>query len=531
MRTPGRVLSLRSSLPAKLALVAVIFVVAVGAVRILSLDRLAHVDAVSEEIRNRWPDSIRLLGNLNDQISDVRTAEAEVLLSRDAAARDVRSEELRQSLDLVTQGIDRYRSVPHDADELLAFDTFHKRWAEHVQDAQTIVSLVQSGQAGEAISRFDSAGRSSFEAADEELVHVTDLTGTKAEAARNTAVQAIARAQRWVSDLILATLVLFVALALYLWRSVSRPLLNLADLMRRLASHDTNFSIPLESRRDEIGKMARSLAVFRRNTIELLESRKSLSRQAEVLMSSLEKERALAAEQRNFISTTSHEFRTPLSSIDGHAQRLIATKSSASPADIAARATKIRSAVFRMTSLVASLTNAMELTHGPLHPRPRQFNLAVMLRDLARYYREIGIAGALEEHICDLPAEITGDPELLYHAFSNLISNAAKYSPENGTVILKARAKDGWIEVTVEDRGLGIPSDEIDRVRERFYRGSNVGSVPGTGIGLHVVDKIVREHGGRLEIDSEVEKGTRVTVILPIGCQPVELQALTNSLP
>jgi signal transduction histidine kinase len=95
-----------------------------------------------------------------------------------------------------------------------------------------------------------------------------------------------------------------------------------------------------------------------------------------------------------------------------------------------------------------------------------------------------------------------------------LISNAFKYSLEGGIVTLTARANGGSVEVTVEDRGLGIPPDEIDRVRERFYRGSNVGSLPGTGVGLYLVDQIIRQHGGSLRIDSEVGRGTRMTMSL-----------------
>jgi two-component system, OmpR family, sensor kinase len=139
-----------------------------------------------------------------------------------------------------------------------------------------------------------------------------------------------------------------------------------------------------------------------------------------------------------------------------------------------------------------------------------------MLGDLARYYRDIGFADSLNEQIAGLPKEVSGDPELLYYAFSNLVSNAFKYSPEGGIVTLAARTKDGFVEVVVEDRGLGIPAEEIDRVRERYYRASNVGSISGTGVGLHLVDRIVRRHGGVLEIDSEIGRGTRMTVSLPI---------------
>jgi signal transduction histidine kinase len=140
-----------------------------------------------------------------------------------------------------------------------------------------------------------------------------------------------------------------------------------------------------------------------------------------------------------------------------------------------------------------------------------------MLDDLRRYYAEIGMDDVLEVRIGQLPEGITGDPDLLYYAFSNLISNAFKYSEDGDVVTLTAGTDGDHIEVTVQDKGIGIPAREVDRVRERFFRGSNVGSIPGTGVGLHLVDRIVRQHGGSLRIDSEVGRGTRITVCLPIA--------------
>ena len=248
------------------------------------------------------------------------------------------------------KAIDRFKPLPHDPDENPIFNALLQDWAEHADHARRLASLVQAGQGDAAVALYDGAARLSFEAARNKNRQLVDISNAKAEHARDRTAQAFANAERWISELILGTGVLFAALAAYLWWSVSRPLFELAGLMRRLALYDTDFSIRFESRRDEIGEVARALAVFRRNTIELLESRKRLSSQAEILARSLDKERALATEQRNFISTMSHEFRTPLMAIDGHAQRLIATKERAKPAEIADRAEKIRAGVFRMTS-------------------------------------------------------------------------------------------------------------------------------------------------------------------------------------
>ena len=502
------------SLVVKIVFFVVIFLGVIGAVRLSGLDRVADTDIASEQVRHRFG-SVGLLGRLQDLTSDVRAAQAEVLLSGDSETRDVRSAELQRLLDATNEEVGRYQPHPRDPEQALAFDNFRQHWAEYGPQLEQVVSMSKAGRHDEAVALFNGSARSTFKEATDELERLSRLTEIKAAEARKSANEKINEARRWISDLLFATLALFLSISAYLWWYVSRPLLNLGGLMRRLASHDTRFVVELESRRDEIGGMARALAILRANTIELIESRKNLSIQTEILARSLDMERALATEQRNFVTMTSHEFRTPLTTIDGHAQRLIATKDHTSPSEIADRAGKVRAAVFRMTSLVASLTEAIELAHGQLRVRMRKLALEELLRGLVHYYREIGV-GALEAHIDQLPAEIIGDPELLYQVFSNLLSNAFKYSSEGSIVRLEASSKDGIVEVIVEDHGVGIPSDELSRVRERYYRASNVGTIPGTGTGLYLVDEIVRQHRGRVEIESTEGSGTRVVVILPI---------------
>src|SRR4051794_30741905 len=252
----------RSSLPVRLALAVAIFIGAIAAVHFFSLDRLVHVDQVSSEVRNRWLDSIRLLGDMNDHVSDLRAAEAEVLLSRDADARERHSTELINLTSVASRAMDRYQEVPHDAEETLAFSRFAQRWTEHVEDAQRLTSLLRSGDNEAAASVFDGPARASFQSADAELRRLIGLTEGKAEAARNKAADAIDAAQRWISDLIFGILVLFVGIVAYLWWAVSRPILRLSGLMGRLARHDTNFTVPFESWRDEVGQLARTLGVF-----------------------------------------------------------------------------------------------------------------------------------------------------------------------------------------------------------------------------------------------------------------------------
>src|SRR5689334_21867589 len=124
MRPSRTLLSLRSSLPAKLALVAVLFILAVVGMRSLTLVRLGHVDAVSAEVRNRWLNSVRVLGTLNHHIAILRVEEAEVLFNRDPTGALSGSEDLQRTLKQVEQDIEHYRSILHDADETQIFGDF-----------------------------------------------------------------------------------------------------------------------------------------------------------------------------------------------------------------------------------------------------------------------------------------------------------------------------------------------------------------------------------------------------------------------
>ncbi len=499
----------------KVGLIVLAFFCALGAVRYEMLGRIGHVSLMSDQARNQWLDSVRYLGDLNHRISDLRSAEAEMLLSHVQTTGDASgSPAIDAALDAVRAGVDRYRGVRHDANELAALESFLRLWSRHLADWSRVTAALKAGARDEAVSIFTGEAARSFDKARDAMFQLSVSTEERAKAARDRVAAAFKETERWLSTLSFGILILFVVLAAYLWLAVSRPLFRLKQLMLRLAGQETNFAVPFVRRRDEIGDMARSLAVFRCNTIELLESRKLLADQAEALSRSLAEARAIAKDQRNFITTISHEFRTPLNAIDGNAQRLIARKERADPSEIADRAGKIRAAVFRMTSLVGSLVNAMEVARGEMRARAVPFNPSAMLSGLAAYYRDIGI-GSVEEDIADLPAEAVGDPELLNQAVSNLLSNAFKYSPEGAQVRLSASASGSALHVTVEDKGLGIPPEELGHVRERYFRASNVGTLSGTGMGLHLVDEIVRQHGGKLDIRSQEGSGTSVSITLP----------------
>jgi signal transduction histidine kinase len=109
---------------------------------------------------------------------------------------------------------------------------------------------------------------------------------------------------------------------------------------------------------------------------------------------------------------------------------------------------------------------------------------------------------------------VAGDESLLKVAVSNIIENACKYSADH-SVDIRFVHSDKWIEVIFEDKGIGIPEKDLGKIFEPFYRGTNSDSVPGSGIGLSLVNSIVKNHSGTISLSSDVGKGTTVVIKLP----------------
>jgi two-component system, OmpR family, sensor kinase len=223
--------------------------------------------------------------------------------------------------------------------------------------------------------------------------------------------------------------------------------------------------------------------------------------------------------QRNFVSMASHEFRTPLTIIDGHAQRLIKVGYRLRTDEINARAGKVRAAVLRMTHLIDNLLNSSRLIEGgaALYFHPQEFDLRELLHDICQLHHEIAPGHELVETYDSSWLTMVGDPKLLSQVFNNLLSNAIKYSAGESPIRIGASIQSDRAVVTVEDEGLGIPAADIDRLFERYFRGSNVSGIVGTGVGLNLVKMVVDLHGGDIEVESTEGKGSRFTVRLPIA--------------
>ena len=515
-----------------LAGVFLVFFLLVCVLGSFSIWRLSNFNRLSADVAEVWLPTTRVLGDLNNFTSDFRAIEGSNLLSTDQseiAATETDMAELDRSIAQAERGFEK---IAHDAPENDLYDRFKAHWTDYRKIVNQMLVLSRGNRKAEALAIYGGASRVAYNAASDTLGQLTDQAVASAQVASDRLAVAYRQAF-WLILLAVAIAgVMVVAALFHISRSISGPLLQLSDRMRRLAANDTDIDVPETGRADEIGEMAQATVVFRNNAIELMRSQRMLARQAAMLAEQLAQEQRLALLQRNFVSMASHEFRTPMTIIDGHARRLVKMKDSMSPAEIGERAGKVRSAVLRMTQLIDNLLTSSRLIDGGVgggggqYFHPSEMDMAALLQEVCQLHREMVPGAQLAERVAVAPMRMVGDPKLLFQVFSNLLSNAIKYSPDGGVIAVDAAMAADEVVVAITDHGIGVPAADLDRVFERYHRGGNVSGIVGTGVGLYLVKMVVDMHGGGVTVESKEGDGARFTIRLPR-----KLDSATQSAP
>lgn len=224
--------------------------------------------------------------------------------------------------------------------------------------------------------------------------------------------------------------------------------------------------------------------------------------------------------RRDFVANVSHELRTPLSILRGYIETLL--ESPETPHDELLRILRVMKRHSNRLDLLAEdlLTLAQLESANP--------NLQLGNVDVSRFFEELirdwekKLANKGLKIIVDLPPDlrmIRVDPVRLQEALYNLLDNAVKYSRERGEITLTAKQREKQIVLSVSDTGIGIGKDDLPRIFERFYRVDKArshDSVRGTGLGLAIVKHIAQLHGGHVEAESEIEKGTTIRILFPM---------------
>ena len=226
----------------------------------------------------------------------------------------------------------------------------------------------------------------------------------------------------------------------------------------------------------------------------------------------LSAQREAAAAQKRFASMLNHEFRTPLSTIDGAIQRLEVTGANADDAT-RQRYRKIGAAVDQLTSMLDDYLSPdrLEATGHKSkehHAQPQQ-----LLEEAAQIVRAANRAVTVDA--AGLPSRIRCAPEGLRLALKVLVDNAIQYSDETTVIALSGTLDAGGLAFLVRDRGEGVPEGELARIFDKFYRGSNAGARAGSGLGLYMARSVVEVHGGSLVANNHHECGALFKLWLP----------------
>ena len=318
----------------------------------------------------------------------------------------------------------------------------------------------------------------------------------------------------------IASMVLCVALASFcavyvIWR-VIRPLRAITGAIRAFSGGTFRGEIPFGKRADEIGQFARALKMFRDGALERMQLEKALV-ESRVARESAETSNRVKSE---FLANMSHELRTPLNAIIGFSEIMQHQLYGALPGRYAEYVTLINEAGIHLLNLVSDILDLAKIEAGKFELDPRK----VDLRETVEGCLKLTQRRAEEKSITlvkSLPEEdltLIADPRSCKQILLNLLSNAVKFTRKGGRVEVAALVQGGHLRVSVRDNGIGIPANVLSRIGEAFEQASNDPMLAreGTGLGLALVKALVRQHGGRLGIESQENAGTCVTVELPL---------------
>lgn len=257
---------------------------------------------------------------------------------------------------------------------------------------------------------------------------------------------------------------------------------------------------------------------------------REVEEQARELERLLQQERNINELQRQFVALASHEFRTPLAIIDGAAQRLLRAKGEISSQFVRDKAEQIRSSVARIVDLMESILAAGRMDNGTIAIRYDRCALRALLESCCQREATISKSHRITVNLENLPDHIDADKFALEQVFSNLLSNATKYAPSHPDIHVTGRQEGNHVVIVVQDNGVGIDAEDVPKIFQRYFRARTSSGIPGTGLGLYLVKKIIDLHGGSIEIDTQKGRGTSLIVKLPISQEKPQIAADRTNL-
>ncbi len=293
--------------------------------------------------------------------------------------------------------------------------------------------------------------------------------------------------------------IFFVALSgIFFVQTIVSPVQKINETAKLIAEGDYDVRIETDGKEDdEITELARSINAMI-NEVAVTDKMKN-----------------------DFVSTVSHELRTPLTAIKGWGEML--KELDGEDREISRRGTEvIINESERLSRLVEELLDFSRMQNGNMTLRLEKIDVLAELDEAVFVFKERSKRDGIEikYNAPEIPAPMMGDANRIKQVFVNLLDNAFKYNKQNGFVDVEAIVDDNVLTINISDTGCGISKEDLPNVKKKFYK-ANL-QVRGSGIGLAVVDEIVKLHNGIFEINSVVDVGTTVTIIFPIEKVQVE---------
>jgi two-component system sensor kinase FixL len=248
-------------------------------------------------------------------------------------------------------------------------------------------------------------------------------------------------------------------------------------------------------------------------TQDLVKTVTELGLAKEEVSLSLEREKELNQLKTRFVSMASHEFRTPLSSVQLSASLIEKYAQPFSNANISKHVNKIKNAVGNLTTILNDFLSLERLEAGKVELNNTSFNLVKFAEEITE---EMQLIAKQNQNIIyqhtGAESEIFSDQNLLKNCIINLIANAIKYSGENTLIEFNTEITSEYYCITIKDNGIGIPETEQKYLFQPFFRAHNTGNISGTGLGLNIVQRYADLMNGRINFESTQNKGTQFTL-------------------
>ncbi|OFY64566.1 MAG: hypothetical protein A3H98_12970 [Bacteroidetes bacterium RIFCSPLOWO2_02_FULL_36_8] len=257
-----------------------------------------------------------------------------------------------------------------------------------------------------------------------------------------------------------------------------------------------------------------------KRTEELDLAIKELEKAKDEISHALEKEKELNELKSRFVTMASHEFRTPLSTILSSAQLIDRYNQDNDKEKVIRHTQRIRSSVQNMTDILNDFLSLSKMEEGAILLSPRQIEFRIFVEKILEEVRVLVKEGQKIVHLHSGSTEqVLLDPQFLKNIIINLLSNAIKYSYPLTQIKFSTHLTEKELQIKVEDRGIGIPIEDLPHLFTRFFRAKNVINIQGTGLGLNIVKKHIDLMGGTIDFKSELNKGSVFSVKIPLATE------------